>query len=60
MKYQVQNNHAQRACLTYHAACKVEFQPFNWSYSQPTFFIFLSMLYKKLKNVSCEYDRLSA
>ena len=24
----------------YHAACKVEFQPFNRSYSQLTFFIF--------------------
>ena len=27
-------------CLTYHAACKVEFQPFNQSYSQLTFSIF--------------------
>ena len=34
----------------YHAACKVEFQPFNRSYSQLTFSNFLL---KKLKNVSC-------
>ena len=27
--------------LMYHAACKVEFQPFTWSYSQLTFFNFL-------------------
>ena len=40
----------------YHAACKVEFQPFNRSYSHFTFFIFFN---KKLKNVSCEYDRLN-
>ena len=30
-----------RACLMYHAACKVEFQPFTRSYSQLTFFNFL-------------------
>ena len=29
-----------RTCLMYHAACKVEFQPFNRSYSQLTFSIF--------------------
>ena len=28
----------QRTCLMYHGACKVEFQPFNRSYSQLTFF----------------------
>ena len=28
-------------CLMYHAACKVEFQPFKRSYSQLTFFNFL-------------------
>ena len=31
----------KRTCLMYHAACKVEFQPFNRSYSQLTFFNFL-------------------
>ena len=31
-----------RTCLMYHAACKVEFQPFTRSYSQLTFFCFLS------------------
>ena len=41
----------------YHAACKVEFQPFKRLYSQLTFFNFLHI--KKLKNVSCEYDRLN-
>ena len=30
----------------YHVACKVEFQPFNQSYSQLTFFIFLKILRK--------------
>ena len=30
-----------RTCLMYHAACKVEFQPFKRSYSQLTFFNFL-------------------
>ena len=35
-------------------ACKVEFQPFNRSCLQLTFFIFF---HKKLKNVSCEYNR---
>ena len=29
-----------RTCLMHHAACKVEFQPFKWSYSQLTFFYF--------------------
>ena len=38
---EIQNKHVQRTCLMYHAACKVEFQPFNRSYSQLTFFIFL-------------------
>ena len=37
----MQNKHAQRTCLMYHAACKVECQPFNRSYSQLTFFNFL-------------------
>ena len=37
----------------YHAACKVEFQPFNRSYSQLTFF----NVFQKNFDVSCEYDR---
>ena len=37
--------HVQRTCLMYHAACKVEFQPFKRSSSQLTFFNFL------LKNI---------
>ena len=31
-------NHIIRTCLIYHAACKVEFQPFKRPYSQLTFF----------------------
>ena len=38
----------------FHAACAVEFRPFNRLYSQLTFFIYFI-----LKNVSCEYDRLN-
>ena len=34
----VRENHIIRTCLMYHAACKVEFQPFKRSYSQLTFF----------------------
>ena len=55
---EILNKHAQRTCLMYHA-CKVEFQPFNRSHSQLTFFNFY-FVFKKilvLKNVSCEYDR---
>ena len=37
----VHKNHIIRTCLMYHAACKVEFQPFTRSYSQLTFFNFL-------------------
>ena len=36
----VHKNHIIRTCLMYHAACKVEFQPFTRSYSQLTFFNF--------------------
>ena len=36
----VHKNHIIRTCLMYHAACKVEFQPFKRSYSQLTFFNF--------------------
>ena len=37
---EISNKHVQRTCLMYHAACKVEFQPFNRSYSQLTFLNF--------------------
>ena len=37
----VHKNHIIRTCLMYHAACKVEFQPFTRSYSQLAFFNFL-------------------
>ena len=36
----VHKNHIVRTRLMYHAACKVEFQPFKRSYSQLTFFDF--------------------
>ena len=51
----VHKNHIIRTRLMYPAACKVEFQPFKRLYSQLTFFNFFI---KKLKNVSCEYDRV--
>ena len=38
---EIQNKHVQQTCLMYHAACKVEVQPFKRSYSQRTFFNFL-------------------
>ena len=38
----VQKNYIIRTCLMYHAACKVEFRPFKRSYSQLTFFNFLT------------------
>ena len=37
----VHKNHIIRTCLMYHAACKVEFQPFKRSNSQLMFFNFL-------------------
>ena len=37
----------------YHAACKVEFQPFNQSYSQLTFFDF----FLKKKSFLCHAPR---
>ena len=37
----VHENHIILTCLMYHAACKVEFQPFKRSHSQLTFFNFL-------------------
>ena len=47
-------NHIIRTCLMYHAACKVEFQPFTRSYSQLTFF---STFYKK--NTTTNYNQRS-
>ena len=41
----MQNAHVQRKCLMYHAVCKVEFQPFNRSFSQLTFFILFVSIY---------------
>ena len=38
------HNHIIRTCPMYHAACKVEFEPFTRSYSQLTFFNFLLKL----------------
>ena len=37
----VHKNHIVRTRLMYHAACKVEFQPFKQLYSQLTFFNFI-------------------
>ena len=34
----IHKNHIIRTCLMYHASCKVEFQPFQRSYSQLMFF----------------------
>ena len=50
---ELQNKHAQRTCLMYHAAYKVEFQPFNRSYSLLTFFNFLYNYKVPLRDV-CE------
>ena len=48
------HKHAQRACLMYHAACKVEFQPFNLSYSQQTlFFIFYKIIRYNIAASTC-------
>ena len=44
----VHKSHIVRTCLRYHAACKVEFQPFNRSYSQLTFSIFKNVLSQTL------------
>ena len=43
---------AQRTCLMYHAACKVEFQPCNRSYSQLTFLNFVLKYLTKHANTS--------
>ena len=48
----VHKNHIIRTCLMYHAACKVEFQPFKRSYSQLTFFNFFSPQKPYYTNVS--------
>ena len=41
IKHRTRANDNLCKCLMYHAACKVEFQPFTRSYSQLTFFNFL-------------------
>ena len=43
----IYKNHIMRTRLMYHAACKVEFQPFKRLYSQLTFFNFLLKKMKK-------------
>ena len=37
----IHKSHIMRTCLMYHAAYKVEFQPFKRLYSQLTFFNFI-------------------
>ena len=44
--------HVIRTCLMYHAACKVEFQPFTRLYSQLTFFNFLKKVEKSWKTLA--------
>ena len=46
------NMHVQRMCLMYHAACKVEFQPFNQSYSQLMCFQLFIKCPFKLRNAA--------
>ena len=46
----VHKNHIIRTWLMYHAACKVEFQPFKRSYSQLTFFNFYKTALQKREN----------
>ena len=41
IKHRTRANDNLCKCLMYHAACKVEFQPFTRSYSQLTFFNYL-------------------
>ena len=51
-----------RTCLMYHAACKVEFQPFKQVVLTADVFQLpqkVHIVYFKLKNVSCEYNRLN-
>ena len=40
-EYNIRKKHIIRTCLMYHAACKVEYQPFKRSYSPLTCFNFL-------------------
>ena len=41
---------------SYKTFCKVEFQPFNRSYSQITFFVFV---FSHFEYVSCELDKFT-
>ena len=54
----VHKKHIIRTCLMYHAACKVEFQPFKRSYSQLTFFNLFQKLpvhLVRVKNYRCTW-----
>ena len=53
----VHKNHIVRTCLMYHAACKVEFQPFKRLYSQLTFFNFLKIRFRIVSNLGCSQNR---
>ena len=56
----VHKNHITRTCLMYDAACKVEFQPFKPVVLTADVFQLPQKIYIfKLKNVSCEYNRLN-
>ena len=57
----VHKNHIIRRCLMYHAACKVEFQPFTRSYSQLTFFNFykiIRLLHRCFRTTLSHEDRI--
>ena len=57
----VRENHIIRTCLMYHAACKVEFQPFKQVVRTADVFHLPQKIYMffKSKNVSCEYNRFN-
>ena len=57
---EVLNKHVQRTCLMYHAACKVEFQPFNQSYSKLTFFNFFKKTAQAVDNLVSTNKRMAA
>ena len=53
----IHKKHIIRTCLMYHAACKVEFQPFKRLYSQLTFFNFLKIRFRIVSNLGCSQNR---
>ena len=56
----VHKNHIIRTCLRYHAACKVDFQPFKQVVLIADDFQISSFsTYFFIKYVSCEYNRLN-